>query len=251
MFANDYVADMTIVDLKYEDYREFSPLAASGNYVFSGNSAYDPDVTNVGRQPTGFDEWSAYYSRYRVLSSSFKVSVVALKPTLHAINFVIGATRTASALADFGTYSGLPYSENTIVSASSGMDRVTLQLTVGTRQFSGLSASMFGDLGFAAFTNGNPSERWYWQYFVESSDHLSVLLVAVVVQLTYKVQFFERIDNITSLVVSLTSHREQRVAALLEKVRLSSTLENPTPLMRKLLSLPPPKLEAKLRKLCS
>ena len=42
-------------------------------YSFAVNSAYDPNFTGLGAQPLGFDQYSALYSRYRVLAVSYDV----------------------------------------------------------------------------------------------------------------------------------------------------------------------------------
>lgn len=64
-----------ITHLHYAD--EFDITLTSGslyNYVFNSNSLYDPDSTGTGHQPLGFDQFSAMYSRYRVLGVQYRVT---------------------------------------------------------------------------------------------------------------------------------------------------------------------------------
>lgn len=204
--VGEYFPDRTRVRLTYEDYREFSPLAAFGSYVFSGNSAYDPDVTNVGRQPTGFDQYSAIYTRYRVFGSDIKISFVNVE-TKHAINVALLPTKSSSALMDYGTYAALPYVKTALLGTTGGMDRSSLLSNMSTQKINGITGT-FNDLSYSAFVNGNPAERWYWQYFMESSDHVTVILVAVIVRIVYDVEFFARDDTGVSLLTRLTRYQE-------------------------------------------
>lgn len=42
--------------------------------TFRANSLFDPDFTGVGAQPLGFDQWSALYSTYRVISCHYDIT---------------------------------------------------------------------------------------------------------------------------------------------------------------------------------
>ena len=42
--------------------------------VFSANGMYDPDITGVGHQPSGFDQIGEFFGHYTVLSSKIKVT---------------------------------------------------------------------------------------------------------------------------------------------------------------------------------
>lgn len=48
--------------------------AAAGNYFFSANGVFDPDVTGVGHQPLGFDQMMLFFEQYTVISSSITVT---------------------------------------------------------------------------------------------------------------------------------------------------------------------------------
>lgn len=50
-------------------------LASLTNYVFFANSMYDPEQAIGGHQPMGYDQYSALYSSYSVLSSSILVEL--------------------------------------------------------------------------------------------------------------------------------------------------------------------------------
>lgn len=46
---------------------------AGAYYTFSINNMYDPNFTGTGTQPIGYDQYSALYGRYRVLSARVEV----------------------------------------------------------------------------------------------------------------------------------------------------------------------------------
>lgn len=48
-------------------------IASTGVYVFAANGLFDPNVTGVGHQPTGFDQYMALYNEYVVVGSVIKV----------------------------------------------------------------------------------------------------------------------------------------------------------------------------------
>ena len=71
--------DQMFIKLKYAT--SYRITAAQFHKVFSGNGLYDPDVSGVGHQPLGFDQWMTLYNRYRVYASRIVVNVVNLQPT--------------------------------------------------------------------------------------------------------------------------------------------------------------------------
>lgn len=54
------------VKLKYFDNSTYSTAFQLTSHQFRLNSIWDPDLTFVGLLPMGYDQWSAFYSRYRV-----------------------------------------------------------------------------------------------------------------------------------------------------------------------------------------
>lgn len=44
-----------------------------GEYVFRANSLFDPNFTGGGHQPKGFDQLTAFYSRFRVYQTKFQL----------------------------------------------------------------------------------------------------------------------------------------------------------------------------------
>lgn len=51
-------------------------IASCAAYIYSLNGLYDPNITGVGDQPTGFDQYMALYDLYTVLAVKVKVKVL-------------------------------------------------------------------------------------------------------------------------------------------------------------------------------
>jgi hypothetical protein len=63
---------------------EFTLDAAIGGAaqrVFRANSLFDPDVTGIGHQPMGFDQWAEIYSHYTVLGSKMTLRLLPADST--------------------------------------------------------------------------------------------------------------------------------------------------------------------------
>ncbi len=64
--------------LKYVEQLSLNPsLGLSGNYIFSANGCYDPNITGVGHQPYGFDQLMAMYNHYTVVGSKCVVKMAS------------------------------------------------------------------------------------------------------------------------------------------------------------------------------
>lgn len=69
--------DKTTAHLRYVDTVTIDPGAASIlKHTFSANGLFDPDITSTGHQPLMYDEYSALYKQYRVISSKIKITPV-------------------------------------------------------------------------------------------------------------------------------------------------------------------------------
>lgn len=71
------MAQKMTIDLDYVDVVSIDAGSASiASHVFNAAGIFDPDETSTGHQPLGRDQYSAFFNKYRVLSSSIKVTPV-------------------------------------------------------------------------------------------------------------------------------------------------------------------------------
>lgn len=66
-----------VVKLRYSEQVSINPAAGfAGDYVFSANSLFDPNVTGTGHQPYGFDQMSAFFNHYCVIGSKCTITAI-------------------------------------------------------------------------------------------------------------------------------------------------------------------------------
>lgn len=70
-FPKSKIAKLRYVSEK--SYNAGSSMALSSSNVFSANGCFDPDITGVGHQPLGFDQWMAIYDHFHVIGSKITV----------------------------------------------------------------------------------------------------------------------------------------------------------------------------------
>lgn len=70
-------------------------VPAQAEYLFSVNSAFDPDITGTGAQPRGFDQWATKYNRYQVKGLAYKILIRPSSDSdqaTAALNILVGIT---------------------------------------------------------------------------------------------------------------------------------------------------------------
>lgn len=68
--------DRLIVILKYAQSINFTGAANPSAQIFAANSAFDPDFSGVGHQPSFYDKYTAYYGRYFVRRFKFEFELM-------------------------------------------------------------------------------------------------------------------------------------------------------------------------------
>lgn len=142
-------------------------LAAT--YVFAANGLYDPNITGVGHQPTGFDQLMALYNEYVVVGSTIKVSFTNYD---NANPQVVGI-----ALLDFPTTSNdiRNYIENgyctwtTLSQRGGGKDTITLNHKADIRKFS--NQDIIAEDNFKGVVSANPTDTHYFHVFAVAADN--------------------------------------------------------------------------------
>ncbi len=187
------VPSRMMVTLRYSDLITVNPSAAFGQYTFRGNSVFDPDYTSTGHQPRYFDQWSAFYQRYKVISSRIKVSVSNYSATSGVICVVVPHTDILTLTTYYGAAEQplMKRTEQIPVSTRLG-GRNTVLSKATTRQILGLSEAQLASEDYSAGVGANPLQLWYWNLgFFGATGNISVVID---VDLDYKVLFYDRAD---------------------------------------------------------
>lgn len=194
--------DKMVTNLRYVDNINLTgATSAIGSYVFSMNSAYDPDVTSTGHQPMYFDQLcgavgTAPYSRYRVLGAKTTVTYMLVNvPAVGGANVgpvIVGlAANTAGGLYG-ATASALCEASNSVWThlgdKSGGNNLKTLSVTYSPTRDLGVDA---GDDGITGQYNTSPSSQFYaipWKIDANAAG----ATVNCLVQIEFRVELYKR-----------------------------------------------------------
>jgi hypothetical protein len=148
------------VTLKYTDIYSQSLTTVTGtNQIMRLNSIFDPDLTGTGHQPYGYDQLSALYNRYRVLSSSWKITFHAESQGFYAVvvpsNGNLGTAITN--LASFTLAGETQRSE--IKSQGTGANAIVFSGSINLNDLNGVTLTEYlADDRFEAQIGANPVE---------------------------------------------------------------------------------------------
>lgn len=157
----------------YSDFgRAVDPgLASIASYVYSLNGLYDPDITGVGGQPTGFDQYMALYAKYTVLKA---------KVTCQFMNTDTGYAQVAGCnVAGLSTTSNDPavYLRNNnmgykaVETYQSGNATGSFSFEVDIAQLA--NCNIWTDDAFSGLVSANPANQWYLIIWNGASDGAS------------------------------------------------------------------------------
>lgn len=192
--------DRIILKLSYFDSFNFSLTAGVGGAeVIRGNSCYDPDRTLTGHQPYGYDQWAAFYQRYRVLGSAIRCV-----PTAGSTDFT-GSSNVSCRLTVVpqiagGATSGneileQPYSRSRNVTYYNNAQGIIKHYMSTAKMWGARKSAVHDEYDYSATTNANPANSWDWLIYVTpGSNGTGTSYWAVDVKVTYYVEFSERLQ---------------------------------------------------------
>lgn len=186
------VPDRMRVKLEYNQLVPTSGAAPAWQYIFRGNSMYDPDYAIGGGQPVGFDQMKTLYNRYEVSASSIIVKVLNCGTTTGSYTRVAVYPSLSTGTLAMDAAIANPYSTHKLISANAGMNEATLRNYISTKKIFGEMTLVDDD--YSALVAVNPVNTWYWQINAESIDKTTNLANNFYdVLITYYVDFSERV----------------------------------------------------------
>lgn len=185
-------SDRTYVTLKYNHFFRLTSGTTTGNNIYSGNSIFDPDVTGVGHQPLGRDQWATLYQYYRVVASKIQVTFVCQNATNPMYCCVVPTTEPT--VIDGGnpeTYAEYPYGKHSVISIRGGDDKYEVKSYMTTNKMLGVAKFYSGfDEAAPMGTNPNAAARWYWHVLCAGVAGTPDVIVNTTV--TYYVELLKR-----------------------------------------------------------
>lgn len=184
------IPDKMLTKLKYTQ-RQLISGTGFQSQVFRGNSLFDPDFTGTGGQPTGFDQWSAFYGRYKVNASSILVRGINNSTTQNVQVAIVPIYGTVLASASTFAMSSMPYSRQTILSIEGGPNIKYLKNYITTKSIRGEKTL---DDDYSAIITANPSKQFHWIVGVQDLDGLTSVNVNILTTITFWIEMFRRTD---------------------------------------------------------
>jgi len=172
--TGQYLPNVYMCEHTYADIYNDTTGGGFVDWVYRGNSTYDPDYGAGGGRAIGHAQMSGMYLAYKVIASSAEITCVnnddddpvfvCLTPT---------ASATAFSIADLEPIISRPRVRWLIAPKVSGDKR----LTHAARTVELFDLKDLDDAGFTATGAANPAQAWYWHLtlFNKSGNALNCL----------------------------------------------------------------------------
>lgn len=205
--------DSVKVKLKYVEKVPMSTMTTLGSwsYAFRLNSVFDPNFTGTGHQPNGFDQWAAFYGKYRVLGGSWRVTFANSDATYPVDLVAVERANDNSVDSNVQSYLQEPRSHYAAASTR-GAPAVSLSSSFQNQKLLGLDSKEFADQDYAALVTTNPAvQTWLMLFAQVFNSELSNADQSIMVEIWYDVVFYEReeLDPSLSLAVPLIREYEK------------------------------------------
>lgn len=166
-------------------------LGALVTNVFSANGLFDPDITNVGHQPRGFDELIQLYDHYVVIGSKITVMACAEQAT-NPLYFGITLRDQAGVASDPDGVLETPFVSYKLCSPNGPAESVVQQFN---NKYLGYSSPM-NVVDLEGNSASNPNEQAFYHLFAYSPSSTDEAAINVSVRIQYQVVFKEpRVPN--------------------------------------------------------
>lgn len=146
-----------------------SPAGATTSYVYSLNGPYDPDVTGVGGQPTGFDQYMNLYEFAIVTKARVKVTCLNLDTT--SVIGLVGCNiaSTSGTSSDPNVYMRNMNMWNTVLEKrGSYRNSASYEFSVDISQLS--TKNVLQESDYQTTVSSNPANQWYLIIWSCNSD---------------------------------------------------------------------------------
>lgn len=189
--------------------------------VFRLNSMYDPDYSGVGSQPLGYDQWTAFYQRYKVLGVKYKCSFAA--PT-SLTESMVSVIPNLVATTDTGATNALaePYAKMSLWSPNGGWKPV-LSGYVDMRKILGLTKEEFGEENYSAAYNADPTSVVWFHVRVDTATAGFSGSVYFLLELDFDCEFYQRQELDLSLWKEFMLYRKSIKTKEIEEDKPSSS----------------------------
>lgn len=163
-----------------------------GYYTFCCNGMYDPNITGTGHQPLYFDQLSAIYDHYTVLSSKIKVTPFTVSAGYPVVISLWQDDDSSPTIAAYSTAIERPGSYSTVVDLARNTANPMFSYWDARKTFGGDPQAQDSLQGSAS---ANPSETTNWMIYANGTLVLASGSITVLVEIEYNAVW----DELTSI----------------------------------------------------
>lgn len=169
------IPDRTFVKLKFcqEGTLTTTGLAPVAYQTFRGNGPYDPDQTGAGLQPVGYDQWSQFYKRQRILGSKIRIQFLSEGTTASVQNWyccIYPSEDVASSLflssAGFNAACVAPYARYKTFNISAPWACKMSTYMSTSKMLGQPKRATTTERDYSNVVGNNPIYQWYWNVLV-------------------------------------------------------------------------------------
>ena len=142
------------------------PQGTTLAFVYSANGLYDPDISGVGHQCSGFDQLMSFYNHYTVIGA--KISCTFTNPNQHFVTVGIDVRDSTTPTTDVREVieSGT-CTYGVLAPTGSGRDQKTFSMNINPNKFLGIGTPLSnGNVRGSA--QNNPPESCYFHVFANA-----------------------------------------------------------------------------------
>lgn len=155
------VASRQLVKFKYRINTSLDVSAtAGGSHVMSANGLYDPDVSGLGHQPIGFDQWMTFYDHYTVLGCKATATFLPTSGTASTAPQWVGLALTSGltlATIDPLTMLEQKYTRKKLLTGSNAKGFATVSMNCSIKKYLG-KRNVIDDPDLKGDASANPAE---------------------------------------------------------------------------------------------
>ncbi len=159
-------------------------------HIFSMNGCFDPDITGVGHQPMGFDQWGALFTQYRVYASMIRI-LCANDATAQNTSYILGTypSNSGTTVATLEAALEQPRMKKALVTPGRGEPGIVSNY-VRTVDLAG--GTLGAENQYRGTLSANPTIQFRWHIFGGTLDVTTNIDVTFVVEIEYYVEFSQR-----------------------------------------------------------
>lgn len=188
------------IRVKLEYNRDFTLAASSPSvaqyHTFRLNSLFDPDLTGIGGQCSGFDEWATLYEKYCVYGC--KVTVRCVNKTSNpAVVVMFPSAVQPSSITDSETARQQAGAVYRMLGASTGYDAKVMSRYYTISSIYGVSKrAVLESDGYRSLVSTNPANQALITIMVDSSPTQAAYDVTYNIQMVFYAELSSRQSNL-------------------------------------------------------